>query len=145
MDNLSELKAMPIWVCWNKIEKNGRMTKVPCSAHGGKTGTNEEYRGTWVRYDEAIAAAQKFMYPASTPTPSIRRAGRDCICTENATLQVYPQKPLTESANSITGTIPKIPATTWSFTLAASRTALPCLRETPSRTDPVPTAPRRSC
>ena len=56
MDNLSELKAMPIWVCWNKIEKNGRMTKVPCSAHGSKTGTNEEYRGTWVRYDEAIAA-----------------------------------------------------------------------------------------
>ena len=54
MDNLSELKAMPIWVCWNKIEKNGRMTKVPCSAHGSKTGTNEEYRGTWVRYDEAI-------------------------------------------------------------------------------------------
>ena len=50
---------MPIWVCWNKIEKNGRMTKVPCSAHGGKTGTNEEYRGTWVRYDEAIAAGQK--------------------------------------------------------------------------------------
>lgn len=46
MDNLSELKAMPIWVCWNKIEKNGRMTKVPCSAHGSKTGTNEEYRGT---------------------------------------------------------------------------------------------------
>ena len=62
MDNLSELKAMPIWVCWNKIEKNGRMTKVPCSAHGGKTGTNEEYRGTWVRYDEAIAAGQKYMY-----------------------------------------------------------------------------------
>ena len=62
MDNLSELKAMPIWVCWNKIEKNGRMTKVPCSAHGSKTGTNEEYRGTWVRYDEAIAAAQKYMY-----------------------------------------------------------------------------------
>lgn len=62
MDNLSELKAMPIWVCWNKIEKNGRMTKVPCSAHGGKTGANEEYRGTWVRYDEAIAAAQKYMY-----------------------------------------------------------------------------------
>ena len=62
MDNLSELKAMPIWVCWNKIERNGRMTKVPCSAHGGKTGTNEEYRGTWVRYDKAIAAAQKYMY-----------------------------------------------------------------------------------
>lgn len=62
MDNLCELKAMPIWVCWNKIEKNGRMTKVPCSAHGGKTGTNEEYRGTWVRYNEAIAAAQKYMY-----------------------------------------------------------------------------------
>lgn len=62
MDNLSELKAMPIWVCWNKIEKYGRMTKLPCSAHGGKTGTNEEYRGTWVRYDEAIAAVQKYMY-----------------------------------------------------------------------------------
>ena len=62
MDNLNELKVMPIWVCWNKVEKSGRMTKVPCSAASGKTGTNEEYRDTWVRYADAIAAAQKYMY-----------------------------------------------------------------------------------
>ena len=62
MDNLNELKTIPIWVCWNKVEKSGRMAKVPCSAAGGKTGTNEEYRDTWVRYDEAVNAAQKYMY-----------------------------------------------------------------------------------
>lgn len=62
MDNLNELKVMPIWVCWNKLEKNGCMTKVPCSASGGKTGTNEEYRATWVPYAEASAAAQKYQH-----------------------------------------------------------------------------------
>lgn len=62
MDNLNELKAMPIWVCWNKLEKNGRMTKVPCAAAGGKTGTNEDYRATWVTYAEAVKAAEKYMY-----------------------------------------------------------------------------------
>lgn len=62
MDNLNELKVMPIWVCWNKVEKNERMTKVPCAASGGKTGTNEDYRSTWVPYAEAIAAAQRQGY-----------------------------------------------------------------------------------
>ena len=59
MDNLNELKTMPIWVCWNKVEKSGRMTKLPCSASGGKTGTNEDYRATWVTYAEAVKAAEK--------------------------------------------------------------------------------------
>ena len=62
MDNVNELKTMPIWVCWNKLEKNGRMTKVPCAASGGATGTDEKYRKTWVPYADAIAAAQKYMY-----------------------------------------------------------------------------------
>ena len=122
MDNLSELKAMPIWVCWNKVEKSGRMAKVPCSAAGGKTGTNEEYRDTWVRYDEAVNAAQKYMYsgvgfvipegcfssisttrslttrscrifyPASAPTPNTLRADRDCISTANAIFPVCLRK-----------------------------------------------------
>lgn len=62
MEKLSELKTMKIWVCWNRKEKDGRMTKVPCSAAGGKTGTNEEYRATWVTYAEAVKAAEKYMY-----------------------------------------------------------------------------------
>lgn len=62
IDNMQELKAMPIWVCWNRKEKGGRTTKIPCSAAGGATGTNEKYRSTWVSYDEAVAAAEREHY-----------------------------------------------------------------------------------
>ena len=37
MDSMQELKEMPIWVCWNRKEKDGRITKVPCSVDGGGT------------------------------------------------------------------------------------------------------------
>ena len=57
-DHMQELKEMRIWVCWNRKEKDGRITKVPCSATGGATGTNEKYRNTWVTYEEAVAAAE---------------------------------------------------------------------------------------
>lgn len=62
MDNMNELKNMPIWVCWNREERDGKTTKVPCSASGGATGTNEKYRRSWVTYDEAKAAAEKNGY-----------------------------------------------------------------------------------
>ena len=39
-DNLSELKQMKVWVCWNFIEKDGRKTKKPLAASGKATGTN---------------------------------------------------------------------------------------------------------
>lgn len=56
-DNLSELKQMKIWLCWNYVEKNGRKTKVPCSAYGRATGTNPQYSRTWVTFEEAKKAA----------------------------------------------------------------------------------------
>ncbi len=62
MDNMNELKSMPIWVCWNKEKRDGKVTKVPCSASGGATGTNEKFRKTWVTYEEAEIAAEKNGY-----------------------------------------------------------------------------------
>ena len=58
-DNMQELKEMPIWVCWDRKEKNGRTTKVPCAATGGATGTDEKYRKTWVSYADAVSAAER--------------------------------------------------------------------------------------
>lgn len=56
---MQELKGKKIWICWNRKEEDGRITKVPCSAAGGTTGTNEKYRDTWVTYEEAVAAAEQ--------------------------------------------------------------------------------------
>ncbi len=61
-NNLQELKSMPVWVCWNLTEKDGRMTKVPCSASGGPTGTSEKYRCSWVSYAEAAASAERMHF-----------------------------------------------------------------------------------
>lgn len=62
MENMSinDLKQMRIWILWQYKVKNGKTTKVPFAANGGKTGTNEEYRHTWVTYDEAVAAQKRF-------------------------------------------------------------------------------------
>ena len=63
---LDELKQMKVWICWNfrtrALEKDGRRTKVPIAASGDKTGTNDEYRHTWVTFDEAKAAAAEKHY-----------------------------------------------------------------------------------
>ena len=63
---LDELKSQPVWICWNfrtrASEKDGKRTKVPCAASGDKTGTNDEYRDTWVTFDEAKAAAAEKHY-----------------------------------------------------------------------------------
>ena len=54
---LDELKAQKRWFLWKYAPgKNGKPTKIPCSAAGKKTGTNREYSKTWVSYDEAIEA-----------------------------------------------------------------------------------------
>ena len=59
---LDELKQMKIWICWNFKEKDGRRTKVPVSANGTATGTNEAYSHTWVTFDEAKTAAAEKHY-----------------------------------------------------------------------------------
>ena len=59
---MHELKAQPIWFCWNYETRKGKRTKVPISAHGTPTGTNAPYAHTWVTYDEAAKAATERGY-----------------------------------------------------------------------------------
>lgn len=61
-DNLSDLKQMKIWLCWNYIEKDGRKTKVPCSSMGTATGASAVYSHTWVTYEEAKLASYRKNY-----------------------------------------------------------------------------------
>ena len=56
---IEELKQRKIWLVWNYMPgKNGKITKVPFSAYGGATGTDDKYKDTLAIYDEAYAAMQ---------------------------------------------------------------------------------------
>lgn len=45
--NLQDLKKMKLWFLWNYAPgKNGKPTKVPMSAAGGETRTDEAHRNT---------------------------------------------------------------------------------------------------
>lgn len=60
-DSMQELKQMRIWFLWRwGVDKNGKPTKNPFAANGGSTGTDDAHSNTWVTYDEAVAAADKF-------------------------------------------------------------------------------------
>lgn len=60
-DSMQELKQMRIWFLWRwGADKNGKQTKNPFAANGGSTGTDDAHSSTWVTYDEAVAAADKF-------------------------------------------------------------------------------------
>ena len=56
---MQNLKTMRIWVLWRYIEVKGRKTKKPVAADGQPTGTNTEYQGTWVTYDEAVRSKER--------------------------------------------------------------------------------------
>ena len=56
---MKTLKEKQLWLLWKKQTRNGRVAKVPFSAKGGSSGTNEEYSHTWVTYQEAAQAAKK--------------------------------------------------------------------------------------
>ena len=44
---IDELKQKKIWLLWNYMPgKNGKITKVPFSAYGVATGTDEKYKDT---------------------------------------------------------------------------------------------------
>ena len=59
---LAELKADKRWFLWNYSPgKNGKVTKVPMSATGGKTGISEDYRSTWVTCSKALLAKDKYI------------------------------------------------------------------------------------
>jgi putative DNA primase/helicase len=59
-DSMQELKQMRIWFLWRwSTNKKGNPTKVPFSAKGGETGTDDAHSSTWVTYDEATDAVKK--------------------------------------------------------------------------------------
>ena len=56
---MKTLKDKPLWLLWKKQTRNGRIAKIPFSAKGGSSGTNEAYKQTWVTFQEAAQAAKK--------------------------------------------------------------------------------------
>lgn len=51
---IEDLKQKKIWLLWkHRPGKNGKMTKVPFSAYGGATGTDDKHKDTLATYDEA--------------------------------------------------------------------------------------------
>jgi len=60
-DSMLEIKQMRIWFTWRwGTDKNGKSTKIPFAANGGETGTDEAHRGTWVTFDDSVAAKETF-------------------------------------------------------------------------------------
>ena len=59
MYRIEDLEAMPIWLLWVKQWKKGKITKVPISAAGVPSGTDEKYKHTLVLYEEAVTAKDK--------------------------------------------------------------------------------------
>ena len=58
---MQELKEMKIWFPWRWVtDKNGKPKKMPFAAKGGETGTDGGHRHTWVTYDEAVVAVEKY-------------------------------------------------------------------------------------
>ena len=57
---MKDLKERRLWLLWKKQERNGKTAKVPFAANGGKCGTSEDYRQTWVTFQEAEQAAKTF-------------------------------------------------------------------------------------
>ena len=54
--SLEELKQERLWANWKACMKDGKKTKVPIAAEGGRTGSDEGHAHTWVTFEEALAA-----------------------------------------------------------------------------------------
>ena len=58
--HMKELMNMKIWFCWRFEDRKGQRTKVPKTIYGTATGTSAKYAYSWVTYEDAQAAADKF-------------------------------------------------------------------------------------
>lgn len=56
---MNNLKAMPIWLLWQKKKRGEKIAKVPLAPDGKSCGTNDTYRKSWVTYTEAVEAQEK--------------------------------------------------------------------------------------
>lgn len=57
-NTIDELKNRKVWMLWKKQERSGKTSKMPFSAAGKASGTNETYRDTWVSYEAAAQAVK---------------------------------------------------------------------------------------
>lgn len=56
---------MRIWILWQKQNRKGKTTKIPFPADGEKTRISDNYKHTWVTYNEAVISQSKY-HGAST-------------------------------------------------------------------------------
>ena len=55
----AELRAEPRWVCWRRVERGGRTTKMPvCAATGGMASSTDA--ATWAAFEDACAAVARW-------------------------------------------------------------------------------------
>lgn len=59
---IDELKQKRIWVCWHYEKRKDKQTKVPITASGIHTGTDDSHSGDWMTYQDAREAAKKNGY-----------------------------------------------------------------------------------
>ena len=53
------LKAQKRWVCWNLVERDGKLTKAPVNARTGN-GAQSNNPSTWSDFNTAVAGVKKF-------------------------------------------------------------------------------------
>lgn len=54
-----EMKEQKRWCLWKKVERDGKMSKIPLSAIDGK-GAKSNDESTWVTYQEALEGLQRY-------------------------------------------------------------------------------------
>ena len=55
----AELRREPRWVCWRRVERGGRATKMPvCAATGGMASSTDA--ATWAAFEDACAAVNRW-------------------------------------------------------------------------------------
>lgn len=59
---IKELKAMLIWFIWHFEMRKGKWTKVPKSSLNEVTGVSDNYKHTWVSYEDAKKACEYFKF-----------------------------------------------------------------------------------
>ncbi|MDN0055551.1 phage NrS-1 polymerase family protein [Collinsella ihumii] len=55
----AELRAERRWVCWRRVERDGRVTKMPVDAKTGRMAKSTDPT-TWASFDEAVAAVSRW-------------------------------------------------------------------------------------
>lgn len=54
----AELRAEARWVCWKRVERDGRATKIPIDASSGRMAKSTD-PATWATFEDAVAAARR--------------------------------------------------------------------------------------